>query len=101
MVDVAVRKELAGDLRAFFAPSSQRALKVASSVAEKWRQKGYPKVAEHLEEHVEECLACLTFPESHQQRRLRTTTGPGEAKPGDKASHAGSEDLPGARGVPS
>ena len=64
MVGVAGRKELAGDLRVIFAaPSRQTALEVASSVAEKWRQKGYVKVAEHLEEHVEECLA---FPESHQ-----------------------------------
>ena len=32
----------------------------------------YPKVAEHLEEHIEECLAYLSFPESHR-RRIRTT----------------------------
>jgi putative transposase len=31
-------------------------------------------VAEHVEEHVEECLACLAFPESHR-RRIRTTNG--------------------------
>ncbi|HSK82559.1 MAG TPA: transposase [Rubrobacter sp.] len=31
------------------------------------------KVAEHLEEHIEECLTCLlAFPESHR-RRIRTT----------------------------
>jgi transposase-like protein len=29
-------------------------------------------VAEHLEEHIEECLACPTVPESHR-RRVRTT----------------------------
>jgi putative transposase len=32
------------------------------------------KVAEHLEERVEECLACLAFPESHR-RRIRITNG--------------------------
>ncbi|WP_083760059.1 IS256 family transposase [Rubrobacter xylanophilus] len=32
------------------------------------------KVAEHLEEHIEECLSCLAFPESHR-RRIRTTNG--------------------------
>jgi hypothetical protein len=43
MVGVAGRKELTGDLRAIFAaPSRQTALEVASSVAEKWREKGYP-----------------------------------------------------------
>jgi len=31
-------------------------------------------VAEHLEEHIEECLSCLAFPESHR-RRIRTTNG--------------------------
>ncbi len=31
-------------------------------------------MAEHLEEHIEECLACLSFLESHR-RRIRTTRG--------------------------
>jgi putative transposase len=43
-------------------------------VANKWRGKGIEKVAEHLEEHIEECLSCLAFPESHR-RRIRTTNG--------------------------
>jgi predicted hydrocarbon binding protein len=34
----------------------------------------YAKVAEHIEEYVEECLSCLAFPES-QRRRIRTTNG--------------------------
>jgi putative transposase len=74
MVGAARRKELASDLRAIFAaPAREQALQIASSVAEKWRQrKGNEKVAEHIEEHVEECLACLAFPESHR-RRIRTT----------------------------
>jgi len=38
-----------------------------------WRE-SHPKVAEHVEEHVEECLSCLAFPESHR-RRIRTTNG--------------------------
>ncbi len=62
-------------MRAIFAATSrEQALGIASSVAEKWRGKGHEKVAEHLEEHVEECLACLAFPESHR-RRIRTTNG--------------------------
>ena len=69
------RKELAADLRAIFAaPAKEQALRIASSVAQKWREQGYEKVAEHLEEHVEECLASLSFPESHR-RRIRTTNG--------------------------
>ncbi len=75
LVGAARRKELGADLRAIFAaPTRGSALKIASEAAEKWRQKGYPKVAEHIEEHIEECLACLAFPESHR-RRIRTTNG--------------------------
>jgi putative transposase len=37
-------------------------------------QEGLPSGAFHLEEHVEECLACLAFLESHW-RRIRTTNG--------------------------
>ncbi len=75
-VGVKRRKELAADLRGLFAaPDRRSALELASScVAEKWRGKGHEKVACHLEEHIEECLACLAFPESHR-RRIRTTNG--------------------------
>src|SRR5215208_259439 len=75
MVGAKKRKELAADLRAIFAaPSRDQALTIASSVAEAWRGKDHEKVAEHIEEHVEECLSCLFFPESHR-RRIRTTNG--------------------------
>ena len=47
---------------------------MAASAAEKWRAKGNEKVACHIEEHIEECLSCLAFPESHR-RRIRTTNG--------------------------
>jgi putative transposase len=73
MVGAKKRKELAADLRGVFAaPDRRSALELASSVAEKWRGKGHEKIACHLEEHIEECLACLAFPESHR-RRIRTT----------------------------
>lgn len=69
------RTELAADLRAIFTtPDRRSALRLASSVAEKWRGKGQEKVACHLEEHIEECLTCLSFPEPHR-RRIRTTNG--------------------------
>jgi putative transposase len=75
MVSHIKRKELGADLRAIFAaPNREQALRIASSVAKKWRGKGIEKVAEHLEEHIEECLSCLAFPESHR-RRIRTTNG--------------------------
>jgi putative transposase len=75
MVSHAKRKELGADLRAIFAaPESEQTLQIASSVAEKWRKNDNEKVAEHIEEHIEECLACLAFPESHR-RRIRTTNG--------------------------
>jgi transposase-like protein len=75
MVGYASRKELGADLRAIFAaPSREQALRIASSVADRWRGKGNEKVACHLEEHLEECLTCLAFPEGHR-RRIRTTNG--------------------------
>jgi len=75
MVGHAKRKELGADLRAIFAaPNREQALRIASSVAERWRSKGHNKVSEHIEEHIEECLSCLVFPESHR-RRIRTTNG--------------------------
>ena len=73
MVSSARRKELGADLRTIFAASTREmGLQLVSSVAGKWREKGNEKVACHLEEHVEECLSCLEFPESHR-RRIRTT----------------------------
>ena len=75
MVGTNKRKELAAELRGVFAATSvEAALGLASSVAEKWRGKGNERVAEHLEEQVEECLSCLAFPESHR-KRIRTTNG--------------------------
>src|SRR5215212_164655 len=75
MVGAKKRKELAAELRAIFAATStEQALKIASEVADRWRGCGHEKVACHLEEHIEECLACLAFPESHR-RRIRTTNG--------------------------
>jgi putative transposase len=75
MVGAKKRKELGADLRRIFAvPQRRSALDLASSVAQKWREKGHEKIACHIEEHIEECLSCLSFPESHR-RRIRTTNG--------------------------
>jgi putative transposase len=72
MVGTKKRKELAEGLRGVFAaPNREVALRLASELADQWRG-GHPGVAEHVEEHIEECLTCLTFPESHR-RRIRTT----------------------------
>jgi putative transposase len=68
------RKELAEGLRGVFAaPSREVALRLTSELAERWCR-SHPKVAEYLEEHIEECLSCLAFPDSHR-RRIRTTNG--------------------------
>jgi putative transposase len=68
------RKELSEGLRGVFAaPRREVALRLASELADRWRG-SHPRVAEHVEEHVEECLSCLAFPESHR-RRIRTTNG--------------------------
>jgi putative transposase len=74
MVGHARRKELAEGLRGVFAaPSREVAVRLACELALRWRT-SHPRVAEHLEEHIEECLTCLAFPESHR-RRIRTTNG--------------------------
>ena len=74
MVGYAKRKDLAAELRAVFAATSRdTALRLASEMADRWRE-SHPKISEHVEEHVEECLSCLSFPESHR-RRIRTTNG--------------------------
>jgi putative transposase len=74
MVGAKRRKDLAAELRAIFAQASRgTALRLASEVADRWRE-NHPQVAEHIEEHIEECLSCLAFPESHRWR-IRTTNG--------------------------
>jgi putative transposase len=74
MVGHARRKDLAEGLRGVFAATSREvAVRLACELAAYWRG-SHPRVAEHLEEHIEECLSCLAFPESHR-RRIRTTNG--------------------------
>jgi transposase-like protein len=74
MVSLARREELGADLKGVFAaPNRESALRLAFEVADKWRGT-HPRVADHIEEHLEECLSCLDFPESHR-RRIRTTNG--------------------------
>jgi putative transposase len=74
MVGYARRKDLAEGLRGVFAARSREvAVPLASELATRWRG-SHPKVSEHLEEHIEECLSCLAFPEGHR-RRIRTTNG--------------------------
>jgi transposase-like protein len=74
MVGAKRRKELAEGLRGVFAaPNREVALCLASELADRWRG-SHPGVAEHVEEHIEECLTCLAFPEGHR-KRIRTTNG--------------------------
>ncbi len=63
LVSFSKREELAAGLRGVFAATDREtALRLAEQLADRWR-KSHPKVAEHLEEHIEECLSCLYFPE--------------------------------------
>jgi putative transposase len=74
LVGIKRRAELAEGLREVFAcPTRETALEVAGELADRWRE-SHPQVAEHIEEHIEECLACLSFPASHR-KRIRTTNG--------------------------
>ena len=73
-VGKAKRAEVATGLREVFAaPTRTQALTVARRLATQWRG-SHPRVAEHLEEELEDCLSCLAFPVEHQLR-IRTTNG--------------------------
>jgi len=68
------RATLAAGLREVFAaPTWSQARTVASQLAEQWRT-SHPRVAEQIEEDLDDCLSCLAFPTEHQLR-IRTTNG--------------------------
>lgn len=68
------RAKLAEGLRELFiCPTRETALAIAGELAARWRG-SHPQVAEHVEEHTEGCLACLSFPASHR-KRIRATDG--------------------------
>ena len=68
------RADVAEDLRTIFACGTLvLAREALRMVADRW-QPTHPQLAERLEEEIEDCLACLAFPTSHQ-RRIRTTNG--------------------------
>ncbi len=66
------RRDLAAGLREVFtAPTLAQAQASAAALADRWRVH-HPRVADQLEEELEECLACLAFPPEHRVR-IRTT----------------------------
>jgi len=68
------RQQVAEDLRTIFACATPAlAWEAVRTVADRWRP-SHPQLAERVEEEIEDCFACLTFPASHQ-RRIRTTNG--------------------------
>ncbi len=74
MVAYAKRAGLAAGLREVYdAPDEQRARERARQLADSW-QGSHPKVAAHVDEHIEECLSVFGFPPEHR-RRIRTTNG--------------------------
>ena len=73
-VALSKRAALAAGLREVFAaPTYTQAMSVARRLAGQWRS-SHPQVAERLEEELEDCLACVSFPAEHQAR-IRTTNG--------------------------
>jgi transposase-like protein len=68
------RAGVAADLRMIFAcPTLPLARATAQTIADRWRPT-HAQLAERIDEELEDCLACLAFPASHQ-RRIRTTNG--------------------------
>lgn len=68
------RASLAAGLRTVFqAATLADARAAARQVADDWRA-SHPRIAEQLEEELEDCLSCLAFPAAHQAR-IRTTNG--------------------------
>lgn len=59
--------------RVFTAATMSDARTAAREAADEWRT-SHPRVAEQLEEELEDCLSCLAFPPEHQAR-IRTTNG--------------------------
>ncbi len=60
------RKQLAADLKGIWAvTTTTAALKTAGAVADAWRDT-HPKIADALDESVEECLTVLHFPSAHR-----------------------------------
>ena len=74
MVSPAKRAELGAGLREVFnAPDMESARQRADDLAQNWR-KSHPKVAEHVEEELEDCLTCFGFPPGHRIK-IRSTNG--------------------------
>lgn len=74
MVGTSRRGELAAGLRIVFtAPTLVDARRLAAELAEQWRST-HPRVAQLIDEHIEECFACYAFPPAHRQR-IRSTNG--------------------------
>ena len=74
LVKRAKRKEVAADLKKIFtADEKAEARRLASETITKWQEIS-PKVAELIDEHIEECFSSLDFPDSIRPR-IRSTTG--------------------------
>lgn len=74
MVSRVYRRNLAKGLKEVFSmPDQAHAKEAAATLADVWR-KSHHKVAEMIDETIEECFACYAFPSSHRVR-IRTTNG--------------------------
>jgi transposase-like protein len=67
------RAALATDLKALFgAATAAQARTLAEEMADRWQT--HPPIAPLLEEELEDCLACYSFPAAHRPR-IRSTNG--------------------------
>jgi len=72
-VSYKLRKDLMADLAAVLGPQERvECLRRGEEMAVKWEGMRYEKVASMLREGLEDCLAVLSFPQSHR-RRLQST----------------------------
>jgi putative transposase len=70
-VSLRYRAEIAADINAVFRETTREtAMRKAIEVADKWKVR-CEKVAEMIEEDIEQCLSNLAFPEKHR-KRIRT-----------------------------
>ena len=68
------RGALAADLKALFGTASaDQARTLAGEIADRWRDR-HPVVATALDDELEACLTCYSFPAGHRLR-IRTTNG--------------------------
>src|SRR5947209_10520486 len=74
LVGATKRAALGAGLRLVFSATTLADARLqAEALAKQWRS-SHPHVAAQIEEHIEDCFACYSFPPTHRSR-IRTTNG--------------------------